>query len=104
MTALYVLPRFVASPRFLEPQAALVVVAGATLWFTRRLVRPLDQLADAARRFGAGDTTARAKLSRDDELGDVGRAFDDMADRTETLIRSQRQLMGDVSHELRTPL
>jgi signal transduction histidine kinase len=82
----------------------LVVVAGATLWFSRRLVRPLDQLADSARRFGAGDTTARAKLSRDDELGDVGRAFDDMADRTETLIRSQRQLMGDVSHELRTPL
>jgi signal transduction histidine kinase len=82
----------------------LVVVAGATLWFSRRLVRPLDQLADAARRFGSGDTTARAKLSRDDELGDVGRAFDDMADRTENLIRSQRQLMGDVSHELRTPL
>lgn len=82
----------------------LLVVGLATLWFSRRLVRPLDTLADAARSFGAGDTSARAKLHRDDELGDVGRAFDDMADRTSALISSQRQLMGDVSHELRTPL
>ncbi len=82
----------------------LLVVGLATLWFSRRLVQPLDALASAARQFGAGYTTARAKLVRDDELGDVGRAFDDMADRTSALISSQRQLMADVSHELRTPL
>src|SRR5207248_5886108 len=50
------------------------------------------------------DTSARAALHRNDELGDVGRAFDDMAARTSALITAQRQLMGDVSHELRTPL
>ncbi|HTR53824.1 MAG TPA: HAMP domain-containing sensor histidine kinase [Kofleriaceae bacterium] len=82
----------------------LLVVGAVTVWFSRRLVRPLDQLAGAARAFGAGDTTARSGLDRDDELGDLGRAFDDMADRTAALISSQRQLMGDVSHELRTPL
>lgn len=82
----------------------LLIVGLATLWFSRRLVRPLDTLANAARSFGSGDISARAKLHRDDELGDVGRAFDDMADRTSALISSQRQLMGDVSHELRTPL
>jgi signal transduction histidine kinase len=82
----------------------LVVVGLATLWFSRRLVKPLETLATAARSFGAGDTSARARLVRDDELGDVGKAFDDMADRTASLISSQRQLMADVSHELRTPL
>lgn len=82
----------------------LLVVGLATLWFSRRLVSPLDALAGAARSFGAGDINARAKLHRDDELGDVGKAFDDMADRTSALISSQRQLMADVSHELRTPL
>ncbi len=82
----------------------LLVVFGATVWFSRQLVRPLDTLATAARKFGEGDTGARAELHRDDELGDVGRAFDDMAARTSTLISAQRQLMGDVSHELRTPL
>jgi signal transduction histidine kinase len=82
----------------------LVLVGIASVWFSRRLAKPLDQLARAARRFGAGDTTARASLTRADEVGDVGRAFDEMADRTATVLRSQRQLMGDISHELRTPL
>jgi two-component system OmpR family sensor kinase len=82
----------------------LLVVFGATVWFSRRLVRPLETLATTARRFGEGDIAARAELHRDDELGDVGRAFDDMASRTSALIYAQRQLMADVSHELRTPL
>jgi two-component system, OmpR family, sensor kinase len=91
---------------FILPLGAgvLVVVAAVSLWFTQRLVRPLGELAEAARQFGTGNTKARADLHRDDELGDVGRAFDDMADRTSALISSQRQLMADVSHELRTPL
>ena len=82
----------------------LIVVGAASLWFSRKLVRPLGELAEAARKFGAGDTASRAKLTREDELGDVGKAFDDMADRTAALLLSQRQLMADVSHELRTPL
>jgi len=88
------------------PMGALIllVVGGASLWFARRLAIPLDRLADAARRFGSGDAGARAELHRDDEVGEVGRAFDDMADRTALVMSAQRQLMGDVSHELRTPL
>ncbi|CAN5923038.1 hypothetical protein BH11MYX3_BH11MYX3_20680 [soil metagenome] len=82
----------------------LLVVGAASVWFSRRLAQPLDQLATAARRFGEGDISARAKLEREDELGDVGRAFDEMAERTSAVMQSQRQLMGDVSHELRTPL
>jgi two-component system, OmpR family, sensor kinase len=82
----------------------LTLVGAASVWFSRRLVRPLGELAAAARRFGSGDTSARARLSRDDELGEVGRAFDDMAGRTEAMLQAQRQLMADVSHELRTPL
>lgn len=84
--------------------AILVVVGAVSIWFSRRLARPLDQLANAARKFGAGDTSARAALQRHDELGDVGRAFDEMAERTSAVLEAQRRLMGDVSHELRTPL
>src|SRR6185295_17201153 len=36
----------------------LVLVGIASIWFARRLARPLGQLARAARRFGAGDTAA----------------------------------------------
>jgi two-component system, OmpR family, sensor kinase len=106
MIGVYVPNHFGFPWGFVLPLGAgvLLVVGLATLWFSRRLVRPLDSLAMAAQKFGAGDTAARARLHRDDELGDVGKAFDDMADRTSALISSQRQLMADVSHELRTPL
>jgi len=91
---------------YVLPLAAmiLILVGIASVWFSRRLARPLDQLATAARQFGEGDITARANLHRADEVGDLGRAFDEMAERTAAVLRSQRQLMGDVSHELRTPL
>ena len=84
--------------------ASLALILAGALLFARSLARPLDKLGTAAKRFGAGDTSARARLGRPDELGDVGRAFDDMADRIEHLLRAQRDLVGDVSHELRTPL
>jgi signal transduction histidine kinase len=106
MIGVYAPDSFGSPWSFILPIGAgvLIVVAGASLWFTRRLVRPLEELAEAARKFGGGNTEARVHLEREDELGDVGRAFDDMADRTSALISSQRQLMADVSHELRTPL
>ena len=46
----------------------------------------------------------RTESKRHDELGDLGRDFDLMADRIETLLTSERRLLQDVSHELRTPL
>ena len=49
-------------------------------------------------------STARAKLARDDELGDVGTRVRRHGRAHVALISSQRQLMADVSHELRTPL
>src|SRR5690606_13401471 len=51
-----------------------------------------------------GDLRARAGLHRPDEIGDLARAFDDMAERIAELRRSERELLANVSHELRTPL
>jgi len=70
----------------------------------RSISRPLGTLSSAATRLGAGDLDARATLDRDDELGEVGRAFDGMADRVVTLLRAEKALLAGVSHELRTPL
>ena len=47
----------------------LAVVGAASIWFSRRLARPLDELATAARNFGAGDMAARANLVSNDEIG-----------------------------------
>lgn len=65
---------------------------------------PLRRLRQTVERFGRGDLTVRSGSSRQDEIGDVARAFDHMADRLESLLGAQRRLLQDVSHELRSPL
>lgn len=68
------------------------------------VVLPISRLARVMRRFGGGELAARSSWRRRDELGTLGRAFDDMADRLERLLVSERRLLQDVSHELRSPL
>jgi two-component system OmpR family sensor kinase len=82
----------------------LFVLALAAFPMARALARPMEKLTEAARKLGAGDLSARAGLRRSDEVGELSLAFDDMAGRLESLVRSERQLLADVSHELRTPL
>jgi signal transduction histidine kinase len=84
--------------------ASIVLVGISALLSAAWLGRPLAQLSAAARALGSGNLTARARLTRKDELGDVAQAFDEMADRVEQLVRGQRELLANVSHELRTPL
>lgn len=93
------------NPRFFVRAGALLL--GFLLFaalFARYLSKPLQQLASAAQRFGRGDLNARAKLARNDEIGEAGRAFDEMAERVRLLIASQQELMANVSHELQTPI
>ena len=82
---------------------SLVVAVGALLT-ARTIGRPLEHLAHAVRSFGQGDLRARTETSRPDELGDVLRTFDEMADRIQRLVAAEKELLANVAHELRTPL
>jgi two-component system OmpR family sensor kinase len=92
----------------------LVMFAFPAAILARRISRPVERLTEAARRLGAGDLTARVppgKVGRwwrrdpsGDELADLTRAFNDMAERIERLIAGQKELMANISHELRSPL
>lgn len=87
--------------------AALVAltVAIAASWFvTRRLVRPIRSMTEAARSFGAGDREVRVAGDAPGELGDLANAFNDMADAVVRSDTERRNLTADVAHELRTPL
>jgi signal transduction histidine kinase len=85
---------------------ALVVLAIAARSVSARVVRPLERVAEAARRFGDGNLSARAEVDvgASPEVREVSHAFDAMATRIERLVRDQRELLGAVSHELRSPL
>lgn len=84
--------------------SGLVILGIGSLLTARWIVRPLEELSRTARALGGGDLRARTGLNRDDELGDVARAFDEMADRLQALRGTERELLANVSHELRTPL
>jgi signal transduction histidine kinase len=70
----------------------------------RQLTSPLRRMQKTIERFGRGDFTARVNSRRADELGQLGRTVDQMAERIESLLKSQRRLLQDISHELRSPL
>jgi signal transduction histidine kinase len=82
----------------------LGVLALASLPLARAIARPIERLGEHARRLGQGDLGARSGLSGSDEIGELARALDEMADRLQRLVEGQRELLASVSHELRTPL
>jgi len=84
--------------------AVLVALALASVPLARAIAAPLEKLSATARAFGAGDLSVRSGLRRRDEVGELSSAFDEMADRLERLVRSERELLLAASHELRTPL
>ncbi|HEY6098955.1 MAG TPA: HAMP domain-containing sensor histidine kinase, partial [Anaeromyxobacter sp.] len=84
--------------------AVLVVLALGSFPLARSIAAPVERLTAAARALGAGDLAVRANVRAKGELGELGRAFDEMAERLQRLVESERELLANVSHELRTPL
>jgi two-component system, OmpR family, sensor histidine kinase CpxA len=87
----------------------VVLATGAIfcLWLARHITGPISKLRFAAREIASEHLDARVDKSvtkRRDELAELGRDFDRMAERIDLLVNSQRRLLADVSHELRSPL
>ena len=103
------LGRVLARPRVLALPLILATLTGGLVCFllARSLTAPLGRLRRAAEIYAAGDLSARVTPSlggRRDEIADLARVFDHMAQRLEEIMNSQRRLVADVSHELRSPL
>ena len=69
-------------------------------WFTK----PLRQLSSAARQMALGNYAVQVDNRRNDELGDLARDFNHMAEEVQHAVQMQRDLLANVSHDLRTPL
>jgi two-component system sensor histidine kinase CpxA len=83
----------------------LIVVSVINALVAVRIVSALKNIARTARVFGEGNLEARVTGGdREDEIGLVSRAFNQMADRIHALVVSERRLLHDVSHEIRSPL
>ncbi|MEY2746914.1 MAG: hypothetical protein RL112_1956, partial [Planctomycetota bacterium] len=90
----------------------LLVVLG-TMLVARRTTAPILRLQQAARRVAAGDLAARSGVAGDDEIGDLGRAFDEMTSEIDEsrrkLVKAEkdrawREMARQVAHEIKNPL
>lgn len=71
------------------------------------IVKPIKSLDRSAKRLAQGDLATRAEsdaLAHRDEIGQLAKSFNHMADSVEKMLQGQQRLLGDISHELRTPL
>lgn len=88
------------------PQNLWILGVGILLCFllAAYLSSPLRKIQRVVEQYGEGKLDLRMRSRRRDEFGKLARAFDQMADRIQTLLAAERRLLLDISHELRSPL
>ena len=90
---------------FLPYYFLVIGATGILCWIAAAgVISPIRKVAASIALFGQGNLGVRVETDRDDEIGQLGRSFNEMAERLERLITSERRLLSDISHELRSPL
>lgn len=84
--------------------AALGLAFVLSFLLLRRVLRPLSQMTAIAGKMASGTFSARVDIISSDEIGQLGLAFNRMADSLEKLEKLRKTMVADVAHELRTPL
>jgi len=84
--------------------AALSLAFVISYFLIRRILQPLSQMHAITREVAAGNFSARVQVRSTDEVGELGTAFNRMADSLEQVEQLRKTMVADVAHELRTPL
>lgn len=84
--------------------AALAVAVVVSLFVSHRIVQPLQTLSQVSRRLAQGSYHERTVLPSEDELAELSRSINQLAEALEHTERRRMTLIADVAHELRTPL
>ncbi len=82
-----------------------IILSGLAGWLiATRALRPVEEMADAARRITAENLSERIEIKGQDEIGMLAETFNDMIARLEASFDRIKRFTADASHELRTPL
>ncbi len=83
---------------------ALVLALAAGFLLAQRLARRIKRMEGTARRVAAGDLSGRFVVDKNDELGQLAVALDDMQRQLGQLDNARKRFIATASHELRTPI
>jgi signal transduction histidine kinase len=97
-------PRPPSWPLFYAGGVVIASLLLASLWMGRRVARPLQRLAEAARRLRIGEARVSVPETGPQPVREAARAFNAMSERVTVTLQSQRALMAAVAHDLRTPI
>lgn len=84
--------------------SAVAVAVVLSLIISRRITRPIHEMAGVTGRIAEGDYSRRVKIESRDEIGSLAGSLNQMAENLEESQRLRRELMANIAHELRTPL
>ena len=89
---------------FMTSALILLVAVLVSAMMTTRQIKPIAEMVQATRNYGDGDFDIRMDPNRNDEFGELARAFNGMADSLQETERQRRDFIANVSHELKTPM
>ena len=84
--------------------AAIIAAVALSLLLSRSITAPVQAMSLAAQHIADGHYEERVQVTGEDELAQLARGFNEMAEKLDQVEIMRRRLIGDVSHELRTPL
>jgi signal transduction histidine kinase len=82
----------------------LAIIAALAAWLSRRMTGPLERLAAAAERIGAGDLLGKVAVETRDEIGALAGRLDDMRAALRARDERMQMMLAGIAHEVRNPL
>jgi signal transduction histidine kinase len=83
-----------------------IIISGFIIhYFTKRIIiEPLERINYAARKISKGEVERRVRITSNDEIAELAKSFNSMADSLEKVEKNRREFISNVSHELRSPI
>jgi nitrogen fixation/metabolism regulation signal transduction histidine kinase len=83
--------------------AATVIALLLGVVLSHSLTSPIRELTQATHAVADGDLSQQVPIRSDDELGELGKAFNKMSNELSRSVNARRQMTADIAHELLTP-
>lgn len=83
-----------------------IIIACIVIYFLsqRILIKPLSNINDVAKKIAKGDVGIRVEVNSEDEIGELAKSFNNMADSIAKVENNRREFISNVSHEIRSPI